>query len=61
MHLKLGKSFPLLKFKPNVLEPLHLNSNMLDNSHFDINDSINTFKDLMRIDCQLAGSVTRTK
>lgn len=29
MHLKLGKSFPLLKFKPDVLQPLHLDSDLL--------------------------------
>lgn len=61
MHLKLGKSFPLLKFKPDVLKTLHLDSDLLTNKRFDINDPIHSFEDLMKLDCHLTSLIDEIK
>lgn len=61
MHLNLGKSFPVLKFKPNILQPLRLDFNDLKNAKFDVNKPISSWDDIVEIDYLLGTSIDGCK
>jgi hypothetical protein len=57
MNLKLAKSFPVLKFRPNIFEPLNFSN--FNNSYltFNINNEILTFNDLIKLDFILGHTI----
>ncbi len=61
MNLKLGKSFPVLKFKPNVLEPLTLQIPTQDNAPISKNRPMLSFNDLINMDTYLNSLIRNTK
>lgn len=61
MHLKLGKSFAVLKFKPSILEPLRLDFKTVENLTFNVNQPLSTFEDIIKIDFLLAVNVKKAK
>lgn len=61
MNLKLGKSFPVLKFKPNILEPITMSLSELPELIFEKSSRINSFKDLLNLDYLLHTEIRKTK
>lgn len=61
MNLKLGKSFPLLKFKPNFLQPLPVHPPPQTTPLLPKNPPILTFTNLLTIDYNLSQLIHQTK
>lgn len=61
MNLKLGKSFPVLKFKPNILEPITMSLSELPELIFEKSSRIKSFKDLLNLDYLLHTEIRKTK
>lgn len=61
MNLKLGKSFPVLKFKPNILEPIRMDLHVLPNLSFEKGVPIHSFADLLNMDFFLTTEIEQTK
>lgn len=61
MNLKLGKSFPVLKFKPNILEPIKMSLSELPQLIFEKSSRVNSFKDLLNLDYLLHTEIRKTK
>lgn len=60
MHLKLGKSFPSIKFRPPVTTPLRISSSE-SKSEFSRDSPILTFQHFIDLDVYIGTSIAKIK